>query len=141
MTTMNGALNSDWQVFLRARGARAGAESADVETFGDPAAERLAASEGAVLCDLSHLGVIGFAGSDAQVFLQGQLTCDVREASTRASRPGALCTPKGRALATFVAHTRRAPGWAGARDCSQDALFVTACAALAVAIGGVHYRL
>ncbi|MCA3106085.1 MAG: folate-binding protein YgfZ [Rhodocyclaceae bacterium] len=101
MTTMNGALNSDWQVFLRARGARAGAESADVETFGDPAAERLAASEGAVLCDLSHLGVIGFAGSDAQVFLQGQLTCDVREASTRASRPGALCTPKGRALATF----------------------------------------
>ena len=94
-------LNSDWQAFLSARGARAGDASEDIETFGDPAAERAAASEGAVLCDLSHLGLIGFAGSDAQVFLQGQLTCDVREASTVASRPGALCTPKGRALATF----------------------------------------
>ena len=36
---------------------------------------------------------------------------------------------------------RRAPGWAGARDCTQDALFVTAGAALAVAIEGGHDRL
>ena len=35
----------------------------------------------------------------------------------------------------------RAPGWAGARDCTQDALFVTAGAALAVAIAGAHDRL
>ncbi len=94
-------MNSDWQAFLYARGARADAASAAIETFGEPGTERVAAAEGAMLCDLSHLGVIGFAGSDAQVFLQGQLTCDVREATTDASRPGALCTPKGRALATF----------------------------------------
>jgi folate-binding protein YgfZ len=94
-------LNSEWQAFLHAGGARASTASATIETFGEPADERMAAAEGAVLCDLSHLGVIGFAGADAQVFLQGQLTCDVREASTVASRPGALCTPKGRALATF----------------------------------------
>lgn len=36
---------------------------------------------------------------------------------------------------------RRAPGWAGARDCTQDALFVTSGAALAVAIEGAHDRL
>jgi disulfide bond formation protein DsbB len=31
--------------------------------------------------------------------------------------------------------------WANARDCAQDALFVTAGAALAVAIAGAHERL
>lgn len=35
----------------------------------------------------------------------------------------------------------RAPSWAAARDCVQDALFVTAGAALAVAIAGGHERL
>lgn len=47
----------------------------------------------------------------------------------------------GYALAKEVPDYRRAPGWAGARDCTQDALFVTAGAALAVAIGGAHDRL
>lgn len=35
----------------------------------------------------------------------------------------------------------RAPGWASARDCTQDALFVAAGAALAVALAGGHDRL
>ncbi|MCA3377347.1 MAG: hypothetical protein INF64_09495 [Roseomonas sp.] len=35
----------------------------------------------------------------------------------------------------------RAPSWATARDCMQDALFVTVGAALAVAIAGGHERL
>jgi hypothetical protein len=35
----------------------------------------------------------------------------------------------------------RAPSWATARDCVQDALFVTAGAALAVAIAGGHAAL
>ena len=47
----------------------------------------------------------------------------------------------GYALAKELPDYRRAPGWAGARDCAQDALFVTAGAALAVAIGGAHDRL
>ena len=94
-------MNPDWQDFLLARGAVPGPGPGCTASFGDPAGERLAAASSAVLCDLSHMGVIGFAGDDAQVFLQGQLTCDVREATARASRPGALCTPKGRALATF----------------------------------------
>jgi hypothetical protein len=40
----------------------------------------------------------------------------------------------GYALAKEVPDFCRAPGWATARDCVQDALFVTAGAALAVAI-------
>lgn len=47
----------------------------------------------------------------------------------------------GYAAAKEVPDYLRAPGWAGARDCTQDALFVTAGAALAVAIAGVHDRL
>lgn len=35
----------------------------------------------------------------------------------------------------------RAPSWATARDCAHDALFVTAGAALSVAIAGGHERL
>jgi hypothetical protein len=35
----------------------------------------------------------------------------------------------------------RAPSWATARDCTQDALFVAAGAALAVALAGGHDRL
>jgi hypothetical protein len=35
----------------------------------------------------------------------------------------------------------KARTWANARDCTQDALFVTAGAALAVAIAGAHERL
>jgi len=45
------------------------------------------------------------------------------------------------ALGKEVPDFFRAPGWAAARDCAQDALFVTAGAALAVAIAGAHERL
>ena len=47
----------------------------------------------------------------------------------------------GYAALKEVPDYRRAPGWAGARDCVQDTLFVTAGAALAVAISGAHERL
>ncbi len=47
----------------------------------------------------------------------------------------------GYALAKEVPDFLRARTWANARDCTQDALFVTAGAALAVAIAGAHDRL
>ena len=47
---------------------------------------------------LDHLGILRFGGQDAESFLQGQLTCDVSQASTY----GAYCTPQGRMLATFL---------------------------------------
>lgn len=42
----------------------------------------------------------------------------------------------GYAVAKEVPDFRRAPGWAAARDCAQDAAFVAAGAALAVTISG-----
>ena len=47
----------------------------------------------------------------------------------------------GYALAKEVPDFLQARTWANARDCVQDALFVTAGAALAVAIAGAHDRL
>lgn len=47
----------------------------------------------------------------------------------------------GYAMGKEVPDFRRAPSWATARDCVQDALFVTAGAALMVAVAGGHERL
>ena len=47
----------------------------------------------------------------------------------------------GYALAKEVPDFRRAPSWDTARDCVQDSLFVTAGAALMVAIEGGHEQL
>jgi hypothetical protein len=47
----------------------------------------------------------------------------------------------GYALAKELPDFYRAPSWATARDCTQDALFVTAGAALAVALKGGHVTL
>lgn len=53
------------------------------------------------LFHLTQLGIIQISGSNAEKFLQGQLTCDVREVDAMQSRLGAHCDPKGRIQATF----------------------------------------
>lgn len=50
---------------------------------------------------LSDYGLIKISGVDSEKFLQGQLTCDVREVTEQASRLGAHCDPKGRIQFTF----------------------------------------
>ncbi len=54
-------------------------------------------------CDLGDLTLLEVAGAEAEAFLQGQLTCDVRELAEGMVRPAAHLTPKGRAVATFLA--------------------------------------
>lgn len=51
---------------------------------------------------LEHLTIIRFIGSDAQSFLHGQLTCDVKAIAAGKAAFGGYCTPKGRLLATFL---------------------------------------
>src|SRR5437868_3251399 len=47
------------------------------------------------------LGLIRVTGHDAEKFLQGQLTCDVREVKPSHNLLGAHCDHKGRIQATF----------------------------------------
>jgi hypothetical protein len=70
--------------------------------FGDPQRELEAARSGAVVCPLSHFELLRFSGADAQVFLQGQLTCNVLQVTPTAALYGGYCTPKGRLIADFL---------------------------------------
>lgn len=49
--------------------------------------------------DLSYLSTIEILGERSNEFLQGQLTCDVREVQNHQMRQAALCNLKGRILA------------------------------------------
>jgi len=54
------------------------------------------------ICPLVYLGVLTLSGKDAANLLQGQLTCNINDLSETKSSLGALCNPKGRAIATFL---------------------------------------
>lgn len=51
------------------------------------------------LFDLHYLGSMEVIGEQAKTFLQGQLSCEVRDVNTQQMRQGALCNLKGRILA------------------------------------------
>ncbi len=53
------------------------------------------------LISLSHHGLLKISGSDAQKFLQGQLTCDVTKLQDTTSCMGAHCNPQGRIISLF----------------------------------------
>ena len=55
---------------------------------------------------LDYQAVLQISGPDSQLFLQGQLTCDMREVHREGSRIAAHCNPKGSMLSTMrvIAH-------------------------------------
>lgn len=53
--------------------------------------------------NLQSAAVVLIRGQDALKFLQGQVTCDVRELANGNSRLGAQCSPKGRVILSFRA--------------------------------------
>ena len=93
-------MTSAWQDFLCARGARI--EAGAVNHFGDAAAELRAARDGGIVAPLAHLGLIGCSGDDAQSFLHGQLSNDVKQVTPVHSEYAAYCSAKGRMLANFL---------------------------------------
>ncbi|SFW32765.1 folate-binding protein YgfZ [Nitrosovibrio sp. Nv17] len=99
-------MNAAWLSFLQDQGAIIREDR--VAEYGDASAEGAAAGSNAVvLADLSHHGLIRFAGDDAKSFLQGQVSCDIDAIQPSAGHARALhggyCTPKGRMLASFLA--------------------------------------
>ena len=93
-------MNPTWQAYLQARNAII--QDGCITHYGDAAAELKSAHSGTLLADLSHFGLIHFSGVDAQAFLQGQLSCDVRKIDPFNAQYGSYCTPKGRMLASFL---------------------------------------
>jgi len=88
-------MNDEWKRFLESRSATI--DSAGAVHFPGPAS-----APDCALFDLSHLGLIQVSGNDAESFLQGQLTNDVREVSSSHHQLSGYCTPKGRLLAGFL---------------------------------------
>lgn len=52
---------------------------------------------------LSPLATIRVSGADAETFLQGQLTQDIRKVTAQTPLPAGYCSPKGRLLALMTA--------------------------------------
>ncbi len=93
-------MNQDWQDFLTAQGARI--QDGVVQHFGEAAAERVAARDGTVLCDLSQFGVLKVSGDDAATFLHSLFSSDVKALTPGRAQYSSFNTAKGRALATFL---------------------------------------
>lgn len=93
-------MTTDWQDFLLARKARI--EAGVLDHFGDAAAELRATRDGGIVAPLTHLGLLEFSGEDAQTFLHGQLSNDVKQLGPGRSEYAAYCSAKGRMLANFL---------------------------------------
>lgn len=87
-------MNSQWQTFLETRTAR-------IDDLGNPRFPGAPADADCALCDISQLGLIAVTGDDAESFLQGQLTNDLRGISDTHTQLSSHCSPKGRMLASF----------------------------------------
>jgi folate-binding protein YgfZ len=87
-------MNSEWKAFLQSK-------SAEIEDTGGVRFPDAPLTADCALCDLSQLGLIAVSGTDAQDFLQGQLTNDLRELSDTHSQLSSHCSSKGRILASF----------------------------------------
>ncbi|MEZ5448943.1 MAG: folate-binding protein [Thiolinea sp.] len=92
-------MKPDWKQFLLEHGA----EFADGHLlhFGNPERERRIPPQGSILCDLSHRGLISASGTDAQAFLQGQLSNDIQQVTGQRAQLSSYSSPKGRAYSTF----------------------------------------
>lgn len=99
-------MTSTWSEYLQTQGATL--QDGAVRDFGDPAAELAAARDGLVLADLSHYGLIGLTGEDAQTFLHGQITNDLRALEEEKAVFAGYCSAKGRLLANFLVFRRDA---------------------------------
>ncbi len=88
-----------WNQYLQQLGAQF--ENNTLIHFGHPNEEQQEALQGTIITDLSHFGLIKVSGNDAETFLQGQFTNDVRQVTAEQHQLSAWCTSKGRILVNF----------------------------------------
>ena len=79
--------------------------------FGDATAEASAALNDNIISALSQFAVIEVSGDDAQSFLGGQLTSDIKKMDCGQSHLSAWCSAQGRVLAIFRVIRRPEAFW------------------------------
>lgn len=87
-------MNQQWKQFLES-------QSAIVDATDSVSFQNGQKLNDCAIFDLSHLRFIQVSGDDAEIFLQGQFTNDIRQVSPEHHQMGGYCTPKGRMLANF----------------------------------------
>ncbi len=92
-------MNNDWKEFLLTKGAHQ--DDNGLFHFDDERADNLKAENTDIICDLSHFSTLVIAGDDAQKFMQGQFTNDVKQIDESSSQLSAFCNNKGRMIANF----------------------------------------
>ena len=92
-------MQNTWRTFLLGQGASLDDQQHLV--FGTEHVDIANIQSQSMLMALDHLGIIRATGADAQTFLQGQLSNDIRELAQGRFQISAYCNPKGRMLAQF----------------------------------------
>jgi tRNA-modifying protein YgfZ len=92
---------ASFEAELRERGAVL--SGSQVMYFADREAELAALPQAPTIHPLFTEGLLRVSGTDAEAFLQGQLTNDVRELDGNRSQLTVYCTPQGRMLASLLA--------------------------------------
>lgn len=110
-------MKPEWKQFLISKGAEF--DGSCLIHFGNPELENRIAPQGAVLCDLSHLGLISASGEDAKTFLQSQLSSDIQQVHAHRAQLSSYNSPKGRAYTTFHIFQRQGVYYL---SCSSDVL-------------------
>ncbi len=98
-----------WTEFLSSQGAVLNDDGIAVRFSGEAAgsaAELAAAETETVVADLSHFGLIAFSGDEAQTFLHGQITNDLRNLNEQGAVFAGYLSAKGRMLANFLVMKR-----------------------------------
>lgn len=98
-------MNRDWQSFLEQKNARF--DGGMLAGFSEPRRESEAAASATVLSVLSDHALLRVRGTDAQGFLNNQLSNDVRRVDAAHGQLSAWCNAKGRII-TLVRAFKRA---------------------------------
>lgn len=92
-------MTQEWKQYLQQLGAQFANDT--VLHFGNPQEELRQALHNNIITDLSQFGLIKVSGNDAEKFLQGQFTNDVRQVTESSNQLSAWCSPKGRIIVNF----------------------------------------
>ena len=98
-------MNPAWKTYLQSRNAAI--QDDQVVHYGNAAAELASVSSGTVIVDLSHFGLIGFSGEDAQVFPPRTTELRRKTDETLCCCPRELLQSQGQNVGEFFAVARQ----------------------------------
>lgn len=94
-------MNTEWQNFLQQQYAQLDEQGA-IKQLQFPELERMLIKHGPVMTSLAHHALLKVSGEEAQSFLQGQLSNDIKLVTEESAQYSAYCDPKGNVLALFL---------------------------------------